>query len=85
MFRVLFDLILQLTGSPVEFKHIHGTGWSCVIGDLDYAQAKALGLVLNEIDTTKDWEEHLINVFKSCHVHYKRYIYNIFILKKYLY
>ncbi|CAB4418706.1 unnamed protein product [Rhizophagus irregularis] len=74
MFQVLFDLALQLTGSPVQFKHIHGTGWSCIIGDLDYAQAKALGLVLNEIDVTKNWEEHLINVFKSCHVHYKRKI-----------
>ncbi|CAB4428210.1 unnamed protein product [Rhizophagus irregularis] len=42
--------------------------------DLDYAQAKGLGLVLNEIDNTKDWEEHLVHIFRSCLVHYKRKI-----------
>ena len=42
------------------------------IADLDYAQAKGLGLVLNEIDKTKDWKKHLIHIFKSCLVHYKR-------------
>lgn len=68
----MFDLIFQLTGLSPQFKHIHGTGWSCIIADLDYAQAKGLGLVLNEIDETKDWEEHLVHIFKSCHVHYKR-------------
>ncbi|CAI2201131.1 13903_t:CDS:1, partial [Funneliformis geosporum] len=39
----------------------------CIIADLDYAQAKGLKLVLNEIDATKDWEEHLVHIFKSCH------------------
>jgi len=42
IFRVLFDLVLQLTGSPPQFKHIHGSGWNCIIADLDYAQAKGL-------------------------------------------
>ncbi|CAB4428174.1 unnamed protein product [Rhizophagus irregularis] len=74
IFRVLFDLVLQLTGSPPQFKHIHGFGWNCIIADLDYAQAKGLGLVLNEIDNTKDWEEHLVHIFRSCLVHYKRKI-----------
>jgi len=55
-----------------QFKHIHGTGWNCVIADLDYAQAKGFGLVLNEIDNIKDWEEHLVHIFKSYQVHYKR-------------
>ena len=72
IFRTLFDLVSQLTDSPSQFKHIHGTGWSCIIADLDYAQAKGLGLVLSEIDSTKDWEEHLVHIFKSCQVHYKR-------------
>ncbi|POG59122.1 hypothetical protein GLOIN_2v1789505 [Rhizophagus irregularis DAOM 181602=DAOM 197198] len=74
IFRVLFDLVLQLTGSPPQFKHIHGSGWNCIIADLDYAQAKGLGLALNEIDNTKDWEEHLVHIFRSCLVHYKRKI-----------
>ena len=59
-------------GSSSQFKHIHGTGWSCIIVDLDQAQVKGLGLVLSEIDTTKDWEEHLIYIFKSYQVYYKR-------------
>ncbi|UZO23090.1 uncharacterized protein OCT59_015434 [Rhizophagus irregularis] len=58
-----------------QFKHIHGTGWSYIIDDLNYTQAKAFGLVLNEMDATKNWENHLINVFKSCYVHFKRKIY----------
>ena len=55
--------MLQLTGSPPQFEHIHSTGWNCIIGDLDYAQAKGLGLVLNEIDKTRNWEEHLVHIF----------------------
>jgi hypothetical protein len=79
MFYTLFDLVSQLTGSAPQFKHIYRTGWSCIIEDLDYAQAKALGMVLNKIDATKNWKKHLINIFKSCCVHFKRYIqiYNI--------
>jgi len=72
IFHSLFDLILQLTGSSPQFKHIHGNGWGCIIADLDYAQAKGLGMILNEIDKTKDWEEHLVHILKSCQVHYKR-------------
>ena len=74
IFRGLFDLVLQLTGSSPQFKHIHGAGWECIIADLDYAQAQGLGLVLSEIDETKDWEEHLVHIFKSCRVHYKRQV-----------
>ncbi|PKY62617.1 hypothetical protein RhiirA4_489398 [Rhizophagus irregularis] len=55
MFRALFDLVKQLTGSSVQFQHIHKAGWNCIIADLDY-----------EIDGTKSWEEHLIYIFKSC-------------------
>ncbi|CAG8763676.1 33904_t:CDS:2, partial [Racocetra persica] len=48
----------------------------CIIADLDLAQVQDLGLVLNEIDKTKSWEDHLVHIFKSCHVHYKRNILN---------
>ena len=47
-------------------------GWGCIIANLDYAQAQDLGLVLNEIDKTKNWKEHLIHLFKACRVHYKK-------------
>ncbi|CAG8727118.1 17748_t:CDS:10, partial [Cetraspora pellucida] len=72
IFHILFDLILQLIGQFPQFKHIHETGWRCIVADLDYAQAQSLRLALNEIDKTKDWEDHLIYIFKSCQVHYKR-------------
>ncbi|CAB4390879.1 unnamed protein product [Rhizophagus irregularis] len=72
IFQSIFDLVLELTVSPIQFKHIHETGWSCIIADLDFAQAKGLGLALNKIDSTKDWKEHLIHILKSYQVHYKR-------------
>ncbi|PKY35129.1 hypothetical protein RhiirB3_455532 [Rhizophagus irregularis] len=28
IFQSIFDLVLELTGSPIQFKHIHETGWS---------------------------------------------------------
>ncbi|PKK65625.1 hypothetical protein RhiirC2_785883 [Rhizophagus irregularis] len=65
IFQSIFDLVLELTVSPIQFKHIHETGWSCIIADLDFAQAKGLGLALNKIDSTKDWKEHLIHILKS--------------------
>ncbi|CAG8715562.1 4907_t:CDS:2, partial [Funneliformis mosseae] len=40
IFHALFDLILQLTGSEPQFKHIHKKGWDCVIADLDYAKIR---------------------------------------------
>ena len=70
--KEFFNLVLELTGSPLQFKHIHGIGWGCIIADLDFAQAKGLELMLNKIDATKDWEEHLIHILKSYQVHYKR-------------
>jgi hypothetical protein len=72
LFTTLFDVIKQLTGNPVQFKHIHGNGWGCIIGDLDMGQMKGLGLALHDLDTTREWEEHLLNIFKSCHVHFQR-------------
>ncbi|CAG8782551.1 11966_t:CDS:2, partial [Cetraspora pellucida] len=42
MFEDLFNLIKQLTETSPSFKHIHGEGWGCIIGDLDIAQAIGL-------------------------------------------
>ncbi|CAG8831497.1 21965_t:CDS:2, partial [Racocetra persica] len=35
-----------------KFKHIHGDGWSCIIGDLDLAQIIGLGETLALIDSS---------------------------------
>ncbi|CAB4376738.1 unnamed protein product [Rhizophagus irregularis] len=37
LFITLFDIIKQLTGKPIQVKHIHGNRWSCIIGDFDMA------------------------------------------------
>ena len=61
-----------MTRKPVKFKHIDKEGIGCIIGDLDAAQAKGLGLFLHNKDSTMDWETHLLHIFKSCVVHFKR-------------
>ncbi|PKY46197.1 hypothetical protein RhiirA4_470940 [Rhizophagus irregularis] len=50
--------------------------WECILGDLDYGQAKGLGLALYELDSSKDWETHLMHIFKSCVVHFQRNLFN---------
>jgi rhamnose utilization protein RhaD (predicted bifunctional aldolase and dehydrogenase) len=72
MFTAIFDILKELTGKAVNILHIHGSGWSTIIGDLDQAQAKGLGLALNSIDRSKSWEQHLISIFKSCIIHFNR-------------
>ncbi|KAF0333005.1 cobalamin biosynthesis protein cobt [Gigaspora margarita] len=43
---------------------------------LNIAQAKGLGLALSEIDSSKDWTEHLIYIFKTCRLLYRRNVTN---------
>jgi hypothetical protein len=72
MFSTLFDWIYQLTGNKPQIFHIHQEGWKCILGDLDQAQAKELGMALHKIQNTLTWEEHLFYIFKSCRIHYNR-------------
>ncbi|EXX62126.1 hypothetical protein RirG_164680 [Rhizophagus irregularis DAOM 197198w] len=76
MFSLLFNWIYQLTGSNPKIFHIDNTGWKCILGDLDRAQAKGLGLALNRLYPNLTWEEHLTHIFKSCRIHYNRNIKN---------
>ncbi|PKK59038.1 hypothetical protein RhiirC2_871382 [Rhizophagus irregularis] len=76
MFSLLFNWIYQLTGSNPKIFHIDNTGWKCILGDLDRAQAKGLGLALNRLYPNLTWEEHLTYIFKSCRIHYNRNIKN---------
>ncbi|GBC30835.2 uncharacterized protein OCT59_015971 [Rhizophagus irregularis] len=62
----------NLNEKPVKFYHIDGTGWKCILGDLDPGQAKGLGLALEKRDPSRNWEEHLTYIFKSCLVHFNR-------------
>ncbi|CAG8835640.1 12241_t:CDS:2, partial [Racocetra persica] len=62
----------KLTNENICVRHIHQKGWECIIGDLDAVQAKGLGLALYNIDPSRDWEMHLIHIFKSCIVYFQR-------------
>ena len=62
-----------MTGQPINFKHINNKGIGCIIGDLDAAQAKGLGLYLSSIDSSRQWDDHLMHIFKSCIIHFQRY------------
>ncbi|PKY44164.1 hypothetical protein RhiirA4_541642 [Rhizophagus irregularis] len=44
LFITLFDIIKQLTGKPIQVKHIHGNGWSCILGDLDMGQIHVMSI-----------------------------------------
>ncbi|KAI9104024.1 hypothetical protein DFS34DRAFT_590445 [Phlyctochytrium arcticum] len=70
--------IPQETGRGLRFSHIHGDeepAISVIMADLDGGQYKGLGLFLEKLtaETTKmTWSEHLLHIFKSCVVHFKR-------------
>jgi len=70
----LFQIIHEVTSQHIQFQHIHGQGIDCILADLDAAQAKGLGLALHDLDCSRDWESHLTFVFKSCLIHFERYL-----------
>ncbi|CAB4378388.1 unnamed protein product [Rhizophagus irregularis] len=72
LFTDLFNVIKNLTGQVVKFRHIDKNGIGCIIKDLDPAQAKGLGLFLQSKDTHQDWKTHLQYIFKSCVIHFER-------------
>ena len=80
LFTDIFNVVKNLTGKPVKFNHINGEGVGCIIGDLDVAQSKGLGLYLHNIDSLKQWDEHLTYIFKSCVIHFQRYDITILLL-----
>lgn len=72
LFLSIFEIIKNLNGQQLKFQHIHKEGIGCILGDLDIAQAKGLGLALHNLDPEKDPETHLIHIFKSCLIHFER-------------
>ncbi|RIB00166.1 hypothetical protein C2G38_2256838 [Gigaspora rosea] len=79
MFKAIIEAVNELCKQEVQTRHIHNNGWKVILGNLDAAQAKGLGLVLANLDPTKTWETHLTYIFKSCRVHYKRKVFKTFI------
>lgn len=72
LFTALFEVITKITQQCIRFCHINNEGWGCVLGDLDAAQAKGLGLTLANMHSSLGWEDHLMHVFKSCIIHFNR-------------
>jgi len=40
LFNHIFSIAEQDTGCPIQFRHIHGTGWDTVIADAHKGQAR---------------------------------------------
>ncbi|RIB13637.1 hypothetical protein C2G38_2197306 [Gigaspora rosea] len=53
MFKAIIEAVNELCKQEVQIRHIHNNGWKVILGDLDAAQAKGLGLVLADLDPTK--------------------------------
>ncbi|CAG8550139.1 8924_t:CDS:2, partial [Cetraspora pellucida] len=66
MFLMIIEAIKYLTNKSVKIQHIHDDSWCCILGDLDIAQAKGLGLALSTINSSLSWIDHLIHIFKTC-------------------
>ncbi|CAG8662087.1 12422_t:CDS:10, partial [Ambispora gerdemannii] len=65
MFKATIETVEELCNQKVQIKHIHNTGWRVILGDLDAAQAKGLGLALADLDQKTTWETHLTYIFKN--------------------
>ena len=65
MFEAFFETIEKLTNKPAHFQHIHGDGWTCILADLDKAQALGLGKAMKKMDPTHKAKEHLQYIFKA--------------------
>ncbi|CAB5360382.1 unnamed protein product [Rhizophagus irregularis] len=76
LFSSLFQIIREVSGQSIQFRHIHGSGIGCILADLDTAQAKGLGLALHDLDHEKSWETHLTFILKTCLVHFERNLFH---------
>ncbi|GET56879.1 hypothetical protein RIR_jg37470.t1 [Rhizophagus irregularis DAOM 181602=DAOM 197198] len=59
LFTDLFNVIKNLTGQAVKFRHIDGNGIECIIGDLDPIQAKGLDLFYKVQEMVKTSQYYL--------------------------
>ncbi|ODM21423.1 hypothetical protein SI65_02267 [Aspergillus cristatus] len=77
LFKRAFDLVQKITGHPVLFDSIHGTGVHGIIVDMDSKQYTGLGKYLSEIDPQNhDVTWHLQHIIIFCRVHFQRSILN---------
>ncbi|KAF8525595.1 hypothetical protein BU17DRAFT_41669, partial [Hysterangium stoloniferum] len=92
LFRCIFNIVEEDTGSKVKFRHIHGEGFDSVMADGHRGQALGLGLYCEEIcrgmtgycaiEHTKALHtlspyEHLARLYRLCFTHFTRKIGNL--------
>ncbi|KAG1869710.1 hypothetical protein C8R48DRAFT_597246 [Suillus tomentosus] len=87
LFCRIFSITSEDTGTPVSFKHIHGSGYESVVADAHMGQGLGLGMFCSElsknIKTPCIYEphhklcdltpyNHLRRFYRLCIVHFKR-------------
>ncbi|KAF9472113.1 hypothetical protein BDN70DRAFT_909218 [Pholiota conissans] len=92
LFSRIFEIASGDTSVPVQFQHIHGSGFSVWVADAHKGQALGLGMFCEslcaEIDKLCEHEpsrtlksldpyDHLRRFFRLCLVHFKRHIHDL--------
>ncbi|RIB01906.1 hypothetical protein C2G38_2229321 [Gigaspora rosea] len=49
----VIEIVNKLCKQNIQIKHIHNDSWGVILGNLNIAQTKGLGLVLVDLDSTK--------------------------------
>ncbi|KFX86620.1 hypothetical protein V490_09003 [Pseudogymnoascus sp. VKM F-3557] len=63
----------QLTQKPVQWKHLHGSGFGALVMDMDSKQMSGFGRYLSSIDPeNRPWQWHIRRTVIFCTIHFKR-------------
>jgi len=89
-FEALFRLISSKLEHEIRWKHLHSSGWTCIVTDMDRGQLQGnifqidlesitnrlgWGLYLSSIDPERrSWEWQVQNTVILCSIHFKRSI-----------
>ncbi|KAF1814376.1 hypothetical protein P152DRAFT_413142 [Eremomyces bilateralis CBS 781.70] len=74
-FEALFGLLSSKLEREIRWKHLHGTGFACIVTDMDRGQLQGWGQYLSQIDGShRPWEWQARNTVMLCYIHFKRSI-----------
>ena len=74
VFQAIFDIAKARYQLEARWRHIHGSGFGCVLSDQDTKQVPGLCRYLASQDTSKpmSWEDHSCQIIKLCKVHFSK-------------
>lgn len=77
IFAAAFNLITRITGIPVQFHYLHGSGIKSIVVDMCPKQMTGLGKVLNDTQRQIDgrllgWRWHARHILMFCKIHFLR-------------